>query len=213
MAYVSKKRRFPMISAGTIKAFIFIILVGTAIGFWLYTQKIFSQVREFQNTVVKAQVQIYLSIINPELTYESGLSSELFDAAVRKAPYPFIFTDEQLNPIQYYWHNVGIAQNDTSHAAQQKLKKLVKKMDRTNPPEQVPMPALDTIIDTLTVYEMPSGRDTSIVITDENEKYLNSRNVHIDPEDTLAVQNMLHEIDSYSHPVRFRKENAVTLIF
>ena len=46
-------------------------------------------------------------------------------------------------------------------------------MDRTNPPEQVPMPALDTIIDTLTVYEMPSGRDTSIVITDENKKYLN----------------------------------------
>ena len=176
MVYVSKKRRFPLISAGTIKAFVFILLIVTAIGFWLYTQRIFSHVREFQNTVVKTQVQIYLSIIDPQSTYETGLSSELFDAAVRNAPYPFIFTDEQLNPLQYNWHNVGVAQDDTTQEAMQKLQKLVIKMDRTNPPERITMPALETRIDTLTVNEMPTDPEIPIVITDEDGKYMQLEN-------------------------------------
>ena len=82
MADISRKKSFPGLSPGTIKSLVFTVLVGIAIGFWLYTQTIFSHIREFQRAVVKTQVEIYLSIIDPRSTFEDGLNTSLFETAV-----------------------------------------------------------------------------------------------------------------------------------
>ena len=152
MAEIPQKRNFYGITSGKIKAFVFIILVGVAIAFWLYTQSIFSQVREFHRGVVKKQVSIYLSIIDPQSTFDSGIDQRLFENVILNVPYPGIFTDENMNPDRGNWHNVGIAPDDTSEVSQLKLRKLVKKMDAVNPPEQFFRPSLEIRTDTCNCY-------------------------------------------------------------
>ena len=128
MSALLSKNIIPKISSGTVKTIVFILLVGVTIAFWLYTQMIFSHVREFQKAVIQTQVRIHLSIINPQSSYNGGgIDSELFRIGVMDAPYPSIFTDEDLNPLQGLWQNVGIDPGDTTLASRLKLKKLVAK--------------------------------------------------------------------------------------
>ena len=208
-----KKRNFPKISSGTVKSLAFIVLVGSALAFWLYTQRIYYYIREFQNAVVKTQVQVYLTIIDPRSSFDSGIPSELFENVIRKAPYPIIFTDEDLNPKQGYWHNVGIDPADTTKASHEKLRNMVRKMDKVNPPERYPILGIETLVDTLTVYEMPIKMKLPVLVTDRSGKLFYARNTAVDLSDTAAVHNAVRTLDSRASPVLFRKHDEQTLVF
>lgn len=214
MPALLSKNIIPKISSGTVKTIVFILLVGITIAFWLYTQMIFSHVREFQKAVIQTQVRIHLSIINPQSSYNGGgIDSELFRIGVMDAPYPSIFTDEDLNPLQGLWQNVGIAPGDTTLASRLKLKKLVAKMDRINEPERLYMPEFEARIDTLTVYEKPVGRNLPVVVTDEFGEYLYKRNITVGPSDLQSLKDIVDKIDMYAQPALFQKENEPLLIF
>lgn len=213
MDFTPVKTKIPRVSSGTVKAFVFILLVGITIAFWLYTQRIYSHVREFQQSVVKTQVQIYLSIIDPRSEYNSGIPYEIFETVVRKPPYPIIFTDDNLNPKQGFWHNVGIDTGDTTAASREKLKKLIKKMDKVNPPERYTILGLESRTDTLTVYEIPVGMNIPVAVTDGARNPLYTRNLRVNLADTLSVWNLINKIDLLSLPIRFQKEGEPTLIF
>jgi len=202
----------PKVSPGTVKAVVFILLVVIALAFWLYIQKIFDHVREFQKSVVQTHVKVYSRIIDPASTYDSELI-DLFEPVVMRAPYPSIFTDKDLNPIQGLWHNVGVPPGDDSEEARDRLKRIVAKMDRVNPPVTIFMPGLKPHTDTLTVYEIPHDPRAPVLVTDQLSNYLYSRNIDLDLTEPDNVQQVIKSLDVYSNPVRFERENEPTLVF
>lgn len=211
MADILKKNKLPKISAGTLRAFIFIFLIGIAIAFWLYTQLIIGHVREFQKLIITTQKEIYVGIINPLSSDASSVDSELFIKGVIDSPFPSIFSDENNNPIPSLWRNVGIKPNDRSEASMRKLKRIIEKMDRINPPDTMFTPKLIPRTDTLTVYEMPPSHSLPLAVTDLIGTLLYWRNIAAGPVDSLKIITVLNELDT--NPERFSKENEPPLIF
>ncbi|GAI22000.1 unnamed protein product, partial [marine sediment metagenome] len=207
-----KKRRLPVTSSGTIKACIFVLLVGITIAIWVYTQLIFAQVREFQKSVVRTHVGIYVMIIDPLEPDVTGVGN-LYEEVVKNSPFPRIISDENLNPIQGLWLNVGIDPDSTDEDSYRKLRSMIEKMDKTNPPEHILMPRLEHRTDTLTVYECPSELHYPVAITDTAGTYLYARNITGDPSDISSLRIAIEEMGTYSLPLRFIKDEEPTLIF
>ncbi|MCE5249199.1 HAMP domain-containing histidine kinase [bacterium] len=203
-----KKKLIPGITSGTVKAVIFIILIGIAIVIWIYTQFIFNQVREFQKSVVRTQIAIYVSVIDPT----EPDTSNLFDY-VRESPIPRIISDNDLNPIQGFWQNVGISPDKSDEQTYRKLRTLLKKMDEINPPESFPLFRLEHHIDTLTVYEYPPSRNFPIAITDSTGAVFYSRNIPVDSSNVPAFQYALNKMDAYSPPMFFFRDKEPALVF
>ena len=82
------KRWLSGITPGTVRAVLFVFLIGIAIAIWVYTQLIFNQVREFQKSVARIQIGIYVGIIEPS----APDINSLFDL-VKDSPLPRIITD------------------------------------------------------------------------------------------------------------------------
>jgi len=211
MVDMLKKNKLPKISAGTLRAFIFILLIGIAIAFWLYTQLIIGHVRKFQKLIITTQKEIYVNIINPLYTDASSVNSDLFIKGVIDSPFPSIFSDENNNPRPSLWRNVGIDPNDRSEASIRKLKKIIQKMDRINPPDTVFTPKLIPHADTLTVYELPPSNNLPVAVTDLIGILLYWRNITADTVDSLKIMTILNYLDK--NPLRFSKENEPPLIF
>ena len=205
-----KKQRFSGVTPGTVKAVIFVLLIGIAIAIWVYTQLIFNQVREFQKSVASIQVAIYVKIIDPDPSAPD--ISDLFEY-MKDSPLPRIITDENLNPIKGYWSNVGIDPDSTDDDSYRKLRRLVKKMDKTNIPFPFHVPGLESRTDTLTVYEYPPYRNSPVAVTDTLGNYLYSRNVVIDSSDTQSLKSVLKKIDAFTPPMIFIKKDCPPLVF
>jgi two-component sensor histidine kinase len=197
------------ITAGTIKAFVFIFLVATAIFFWLSTQQIVNHVREFQKVVVQTQKSIFLSFVNSS-SDEATVNSDIFREGFLNVPFPIIYSDENNNPLPQLWRNLNIATDDTSAESAAKLRKIISRMDRVNPPDTVYMPALRDRTDILWVYEMPISPKIPMVLTDQVGNILYWRNVGIGSQDTMAVIGYISKLDSI--PDTFNKPNEPPLI-
>jgi len=206
-----KKFRLSGFSYGIVKATIFILLVGIALTFWLYTQMIFDHVRNYQKSVIKTQAEIYISIIDPQYPDDNGLSTSLFQKVVQESPYGVIFSDKYLNPLPGYWRNVGIDRSDTTQKGRMKLVELIKKMDRTNKPEPFSMPRLELHIDTLVVYEQSPSHFFPVVVTDSLGVFLFGRNIP-GKDDRMQIRSVIEKIDSFSPPERFFGENKPQLV-
>jgi signal transduction histidine kinase len=203
------KITLPKISAGTIRSIIFILLVGVAIGFWLYTQIIINHVRDFQKSMVNTQKSIYISIINPLSNDSGGIDSDLIQKGVIESPFPSIFSDINNNPVQGRWRKVGIAADDTTESSNRKLKRLIAKMDRINPPDSIPNPTLYQRVDSLRVYDLPPSDDLPFLITDLFGNRLYMRNM-----DERTAETVMSDIDEFdAETVRFEKENEAPLNF
>jgi signal transduction histidine kinase len=109
------------------------------------------------------------------------------------------------------WRNVGIEHDDTSESTKRKLKKIIEKMDRINPPDSIFIPALTHNPDTLIVYELPPERDAPVVVTDHIGTLLYSRNIPVSPLDTLKTLQFASELDSI--PEHFLKKDNPHVIF
>ena len=201
----------PGISGPTLKSLLFVFLIGIAISFWIYTQTIINHVRMFQKTMVNTQKDIYVNIINPFSSDVSSVDSDLFQTGVIDSPFPIIFSDETNEPIRGLWKNVGVDPNDTSEEALKKIRRLMGKMDRINPPDTISTPALKHRVDTLTVYEMPSSRTLPFAITDQIGTILYHRNVRIEPN-APAFQNLRTVTELDTIPKHFTGDNEPPLV-
>ncbi|MHB9029199.1 MAG: sensor histidine kinase [Candidatus Latescibacterota bacterium] len=218
MRDVFKKGRLPGFYPGALKSSIFILLLGLAIGFWLYTQMIFERVKEYQQQAIRTQIEVYVSLIDPRYYNDSGMDSKLIDNLVQKfvfdSPYKVIFSDEYLNPVEGWWRNVEIDPADKTTEARQTLIEIMKRMDRENKPEPFLIPQLGGYrTDTLRVYELPPSRFFPIVVTDAEGEALYSRNLPSSNNSPSGVEENIGIIDAVSTPVRFSKENAPQLVF
>ncbi len=201
----------PLSRSAAVRGLIFLILVGSAIALWLYTEQIIYHIRDFQRSVVKTQVLIHLSLIDPASTFDAGISSQLVETVIFNAAYPSIITDADGEVIQGYWQNVGIAPTDTTLAARRNLEALVRRMDRVNPPEPFSW-GLESRIDTLTVYE-PIETTAPVVITEDTGTVLLLRNVPINPSDTSMVRSYIGRLDAYTAPLKFNRPGRPVLLF
>ncbi|HDY89210.1 MAG TPA: HAMP domain-containing histidine kinase [bacterium] len=211
MMRISNKIKMPKISAGTLKAFIFIFLIIVAIAFWLYTQLIIDHIREFQKSVVETQKDIHVNIIDPYYSDATAINSDLFQKGVIDLPFPIIFSDEHNNPIPGLWRNVGITADNTGEKSMRKLKKIIQKMDRINKPDSLFMPALKPRTDTLTVFEMPPSMGLPVAVTDQVGNLLYGRNIIDSPDDSLDIMSVISELDTLRS--NFNKENEPPLVF
>jgi len=194
---------------GTVKAVIFIILIGVAIAIWLYTQLIFHQVREFQKSVVRTQVAIYVNIIDPTAPDVGNL----FDY-IKDSPLPRIITDKNNNPIEGLWQNVGIHPDSTDEISYHKLRNLIEIMDEVNSPESFPSPPhLKHMSDTLTVYEFSPSQINPVAVTDTLGTLLYSRIRTVDPADTARVLQVIKRMDAIAPPLLFSKDHEPPLVF
>lgn len=203
------KKLLHRFTPGTVKAVIFIILIGVAIAIWLYTQLIFNQVREFQKSVVRTQVAIYVNIIDPTAPDVGNL----FDY-IKDSPLPRIISDENNNPIEALWQNVGIHPDSTDEISYNKLRNLIKIMDKDNPPESFPSPPhLEHHSDTLSVYELSPSQINPVAITDTLGTILYSRIRTVDPGDTVKIWQVIKRMDAFAPPLRLSKDNEPSLVF
>ena len=205
-----KKQLLPGITPGTVKAFIFVLLIGIAIAIWLYTEFIFKQVRDFQKSVARIQVAIYVKIIDPDPSAPD--ISDLFEY-MKDSPLPRIITDEHLNPIRGYWSNVGIHPDSTDDDSYRKLRRLVEKMDKTNDPFPFHVLGLEARTDTLTVYEYPPSRMSPIAVSDTLGKFLYTRNIRIDSTDGQNLDIFVKRLDTFTPPMTFIKNDSPPLVF
>ena len=208
------RRLLAWMSPGGITSLIFIILVGFAIGFWFYTQAVFSRVREFQKSMVDVQVGIYLNLIAPQSTDNTTIDTDLFESVVLDASYPFIFTDIEGNPLQDYWHNVPVALGDTTAESRRTLQQLIAEMDRVNPPQEVSFPAPSEIhADSFRVYDLPPRPALPFVVTDETGNVLYSRNIAYIADEGRDMQSIVRTLDSMVDPVYYNRDYNRELIF
>lgn len=203
---------------GALKSSIFILLIGLALGFWLYTQMIFERVKEYQKAAVKTQIEVYISLIDPRYANDSGMDSRLVQDLVNKfvleSPYKVVFSDDRMNPLEGRWRNVGIDPSDTTRAAREKLIGIMRKMDRENPPEPFLDPKFGGFhTDTLTVYELSPSRLFPVVVTDGAGETLHARNLPLPLADSTGIAENITVIDAVSAPVRFTRENGPQLSF
>ncbi len=202
---------------GALKSSIFIILLGLAIGFWLYTQMIFERVKEYQKEAIRTQIEVYVSLIDPranDLGQDSKLVQELIRKFVLDSPYKVIFSDQFNNPVDQNWRNVGIDPADTTLAARRKLIDIMRKMDHENKPEPFTQPRLGGMrTDTLVVYEEPPSLILPLIVTDDAGTLLYARNMPADSTQAGQMQQSIDAIDAVSSPVRFSRENAPQLVF
>ena len=211
MAVIPKHtRKLPQLSAGVLRGVIFLLLVMTAIGFWIYTKHIIDHVRVFQKSVINTQKEIYKGIINPMTSDAMGISSELFQKGVIESPFPIIFTDEHGTPIPGLWRNIGIEPDDASAEASERLVRMSKQMDRVNPPDSIQIQTLYERADTLLVYQQPPAPGLSYAITDEIGTPLLIRNIATGEDDTLAIIQAINKLDP--NPVRFNLEGEPSIM-
>ena len=218
MAELSRKSMLPIFFPGALKSLVFLILIGLALGFWLYTQMIFERIKQYQKAAIRTQIEIYVSLIDPRYANDSGLESRLVQNLIQKfvleSPYRVILSDEYNNPIEGSWRNVGIDPGDTTREAREGLVAIMRKMDRENTPESFLRPQLGGYrTDTLSVYELPPSRMFPVVVTDGEGRYLYGRNL---PEMVSSKESIMENItiiNAVSAPVQFTRENAPQLVF
>jgi signal transduction histidine kinase len=218
MRDITKKSVLPFFFPGALKSLVFVILIGLALGFWFYTQMIFERVKQYQKIAIRTQIEIYVSLIDPSYSDDSGIESGIVQKLIQKivleSPYRVILSDEMNNPIEGSWRNVGIDPGDTTREAREELGRIMKKMDHENKPEPFRRPQLGGYkTDQLVVYELPPSRMFPVIVTDGEGRYLYGRNLPEPITGKGSFRGNIDIIDAVSPPVQFTRENSPQLVF
>jgi len=113
-----------------LKGYLFAVTVGVAFLYLLYTQGALRRLREEAQAVARMYAHVTATVASGRA---QGLEMDvLLEEVIRKITFPVVITDVRGEPM--VWKGVGVPWDDTSEAAIEKLKELVRRMDRRNPP-------------------------------------------------------------------------------
>jgi len=110
---------------GTFKGFLFVFAVIIFLGVLIFSQYLIGELREEARRSLSRNIEHYSFLL------ENAEPAKAFEE-IQKIDVPIILTDEEGNPK--FWKNVDIAPQDSSDAAIQKLKGMLKSMDRVVEP-------------------------------------------------------------------------------
>ena len=112
------------------KGFLVFGIVLIAAVFFYYTQTLISQIKENSRQVMTTYARLWqLAASAPASGAEIDV---IFEEIIQKSDFPIVVTDAE-GELQA-WRGVGVDWNDTTYMSREKLKKLVKKMDKHRKP-------------------------------------------------------------------------------
>lgn len=112
------------------KGFLVFGIVLIAGVFFFYTQTLNSQIKENSRQVMNTYARLWqLAASAPTTGAEIDV---IFEEIIQKSDFPIVVTDAE-GELQA-WRGVGVDWNDTTYMSREKLKKLVKKMDKHRKP-------------------------------------------------------------------------------
>ena len=120
------------------KIFLFISSLLMIIVMFLYIKDMVSDLRKDSQEILEMYANIYAKISTQDLMEFSFL----FDEIIQKTHFPLIVTDNKGNPN--IWQGINISPNDRSEESMEKVRKLIKKMDKESNP--IPVVYDDTIL-------------------------------------------------------------------
>ena len=112
------------------KGFLVFGMVLIAAVFFYYTQTIISQINENSRRVLTTYAKLWqLAASAPTSGAEIDV---IFEEVIQKSDFPIVVTDGE-GELQA-WRGVGVDWDDTTYLTREKLKKMVKKMDKHRKP-------------------------------------------------------------------------------
>ena len=113
-----------------LRSYIFALMVGMAFVYLVYTQGVLRRLREEARSVASMYAHVVAAAASGRA---QGFEMDIIlEEVIRKITFPVVITDIRGEPM--VWRGVGISRDDTSEAALEKLRQLVRRMDRRNPP-------------------------------------------------------------------------------
>jgi signal transduction histidine kinase len=112
------------------KGFMILGIILIALIFIYYTQVVISELKDNSTRVVNAYAKLWQLVALESTTGEEiGL---IFEEVIQKSRFPIVVTDAQGEPQA--WREVGIPWDDTSHLSKERLKEIIRKMDKERSP-------------------------------------------------------------------------------
>ncbi|KPK77342.1 MAG: hypothetical protein AMJ89_02555 [candidate division Zixibacteria bacterium SM23_73] len=112
------------------KGFLIVGMVLIAAVFFYYTQTLISQIKENSRRVLTTYAKLWqLAASAPASGQEIDV---IFEEIIQKSDFPIVVTDAE-GELQA-WRGVGVDWDDTTYMTREKLKKMVKKMDKHKKP-------------------------------------------------------------------------------
>ena len=121
------------------KSLLFLLAVGMGLFLHLYTQHIINQLREESRSLVLFYAQMYAKVAETE---SSDDLSFLFDQVILRTNFPLINTDPEKIPV--WWKGISVDSNERSAAALEKVKRMVRRMEKEIEP--IPVRYGDTVL-------------------------------------------------------------------
>lgn len=118
---------------GTFKGVIFLAAVAVIVSVLVYTQVLVDQLKNSTRQNLQHKIRLYSVLVNSEYPELIALALEQIQAV----DFPIIVTDAKGNPK--HWKNVDVAVDDTSAAAQERLRHLIAVLGRDG---NEPLPVL-----------------------------------------------------------------------
>jgi signal transduction histidine kinase len=110
---------------GGVRGLLFAAALAAGLALHLYTQHVVKQLRAESRSLVVFYAGMYAHVAETE---SSGDLTFLFDQIISRTNFPLIQTDTLLQPIG--WKGLPISQSDTSRAALEEVRRMVRRMDR-----------------------------------------------------------------------------------
>jgi signal transduction histidine kinase len=108
------------------KGFLIVGIILIAFIFIYYTQVVISELKENSARVVNAYAKLW-QLVALESTSGEEISL-IFEEVIQKSKFPIVVTDAEGEPQA--WREVGILWDDTSYQSRERLKNIIRKMDR-----------------------------------------------------------------------------------
>ncbi|MBU1983675.1 HAMP domain-containing histidine kinase, partial [bacterium] len=126
-------RRLLYQHVGTFKGILFLVAITLIVSVLVYTQVLVGQLKDSTRRGLQHKLRLYSVLVNSEYPELIALALEQIQAV----DFPIIVTDAAGNPK--HWKNVGVAVDDTSAAAQTRLRRLIEVLRRDG---NEPLPVL-----------------------------------------------------------------------
>ncbi|MBU0508918.1 hypothetical protein KKH27_08795, partial [bacterium] len=117
-------RRLLYQHVGTFKGILFLVAITLIVSVLVYTQVLVGQLKDSTRRGLQHKLRLYSVLVNSEYPELIALALEQIQAV----DFPIIVTDAAGNPK--HWKNVGVAVDDTSAAAQTRLRRLIEVLRR-----------------------------------------------------------------------------------